>query len=148
MRRKRYQNGSVRPRKHGKTKLWVAQWRENGNKRSKVLGRCAEIPKSQAQTILAQILQPINESAGHRRVAVSTFKRYVETVFLPAYRHKWKESTRSTSEPDILRYLVPAFEERLMETITREQMQQFLQDKAKRLSSSVVGHLRWHLNAI
>jgi integrase len=148
MRRKRYQNGSVRPRKHGKIKVWVAQWRENGNKRSKVLGRCAEIPKSQAQAMLAQILQPINEFAGHRRIAVSTFKQYVETVFLPAYRHKWRESTRSTSEPDILRYLVPVFGDRLMETITREQMQEFLQERAKQLSSSVVGHLRWHLNAI
>ena len=129
MRRKRYQIGSVRPRKHGKTKVWVAQWRENGNKRSKVLGRCAEIPKSQAQTMLAQILQPVNEFAGYRRVAVSTFKQYVESVFLPAYRQKWKESTRSTSEPDILRYLVPAFGDQLMATITREQMQRFLEEK-------------------
>ena len=148
MRRKRYQNGSVRPRKHGKIKVWVAQWREHGNKRSKVLGRCAEIPKSQAQAMLAEILQPINEFAGHRRIVVSTFNHYVETAFLPAYRHKWKESTRSTSEPDILRYLIPAFGDRLMETITREQMQEFLREKAKQLSSSVVGHLRWHLNAI
>ncbi|MBV8831462.1 MAG: hypothetical protein JO108_19810 [Acidobacteriaceae bacterium] len=148
MRRKRYQNGSVRPRKHGKVKVWVAQWRENGNKRSKVLGRCAEIPKSQAQVMLAQVLQPINDLAGHRRVAVSTFKHYVESVFLPAYRHKWKESTSSTSEPDILRNLVPAFGERLIETITREEMQKFLREKAQQLSSSVVGHLRWHLNAI
>jgi site-specific recombinase XerD len=81
-------------------------------------------------------------------VTVSTFKQYVETVFLTTYRHKWKESTRSTSEPDILRYLVPVFGDRLMETITREQMQEFLQERAKQLSSSVVGHLRWHLNAI
>ena len=148
MRRKRYQIGSVRPRKHGKTKVWVAQWRENGNKRSKVLGRCAEIPKSQAQTMLAQILQPVNEFAGYRRVAVSTFKQYVESVFLPAYRQKWKESTRSTSEPDILRYLVPAFGDQLVATITREQMQRFLEEKGASLSSSIVGHLRWHFNAI
>src|SRR4051794_20793661 len=109
MRRKRYQNGSVRPRKHGKVKVWVAQWRENGSKRSKVLGRCAEISKSEAKVMLAQIVEPLNEFAGQRRIAVSTFKQYVETVFLPAYRHNWKESTRSTSEPDILRNLVPAF---------------------------------------
>jgi len=148
MRRKRFQNGSVRPRKHGKTKVWVAQWRENGNKRSKVLGRCTEIPKSQAQVMLAQILQPINELAGHRRAAVSTFEQYVESVFLPAYRQKWKESTRSTSEPDILRYLVPTFGDQLLASITREQMQKFLEEKGANLSSSIVGHLRWHLIAI
>jgi hypothetical protein len=39
MRRKRYQKGSVRPRKHGKTKVWGGQWWEDGHKRSKVLGR-------------------------------------------------------------------------------------------------------------
>ena len=131
MRRKRYQNGSLRPRKHGQVKVWVAQWRENGSKRSKVLGRCAEISKSQAKVMLAQIVEPLNEFAGQRRIAVSTFKQYVETVFLPTYRQKWKESTRSTSEPDILRNLVPAFADRLMETITREDMQEFLREKAK-----------------
>src|SRR3954463_5684956 len=30
MRRRRFQKGSVRPRKHGRTKVWVAQWSENG----------------------------------------------------------------------------------------------------------------------
>ena len=33
MRRKRYQKGSVRSRKHGKTKVWVGQWWEDGRKR-------------------------------------------------------------------------------------------------------------------
>lgn len=148
MRRKRFQNGSVRPRKHGKTKVWVAQWWDNGSKGSKVLGRCAEIPKSQAQTMLAQILQPLNIYAGHDRSSAATFRHYVENVFLPAYDQKWKASTRSTSEPDIIRYLVPAFGDQLMNTITRRQMQKFLEEKAMGLSASVVGHLRWHLNAI
>ena len=52
MPRKRFQRGSVRPRKHGRRKVWVAQWRENGDRRSKVLGMCSEIPKSQAETML------------------------------------------------------------------------------------------------
>ena len=30
MRRKRFQKGSVRPRKHGRNKVWVAQWWEDG----------------------------------------------------------------------------------------------------------------------
>src|SRR5689334_10069173 len=45
MRRKRFQKGSVRPRKHGRTKVWVAQWAENGGNRSKVLGRVADMAK-------------------------------------------------------------------------------------------------------
>ena len=72
----------------------------------------------------------------------------MKEVFLPVARMKWKESTRSTSEPDILRYLVPAFGSAALADVTRSQMQSFLNDKAGRLSSSIVGHLRWHLNAI
>ncbi len=148
MRRNRFQKGSVRPRKHGRHKVWVAQWREQGANRTKVLGRCSQVSKGQAHATLAQILQPLNESAEFRQAPIYTFKQYIGDVFLPAYRQKWKESTRSTSEPDILRYLVPAFGDQLMSMITRQHMQKFLGDKASSLSSSIVGHLRWHLNAI
>jgi len=148
MRRKRFQKGSVRPRRHGRQKVWVAQWWEDGSKRSKVLGACSNISKSQAEAMMAQILQPLNETAGHRQGLIFTFNKYVEGVFLPEYRKKWKESTRSTSEPDIMRYLIPAFGSQLLDTITRNQMQKFLDEKSVHLSSSVVGHLRWHLNAI
>src|SRR5215470_14122550 len=34
MRRRRYQRGSLGVRKHGRVKVWIAQWRENGQKRS------------------------------------------------------------------------------------------------------------------
>lgn len=81
MPRKRFQRGSVRPRKHGRRKVWVAQWRENGDRRSKVLGMCSEIPKSQAETMLEQILRPINEES-HRPAPIYTFKQYIENSFL------------------------------------------------------------------
>ncbi len=63
MRRKRYQAGSVRPRKHGKNKVWVAQWWEEGRRKSKVLGRCAEMGKGEAESLMAVILKPMNEGA-------------------------------------------------------------------------------------
>jgi integrase len=148
MRRKRFQRGSLRPRKHGRQKVWVAQWCDGQVNRTKVLGPCAEISKGQAEAMLAQLLQPVNVEAGHRQAPVFTFGQYVEKVFLPVHRQKWKESTRSTSEPDIKRYLVPAFGARLLQTITRDQMQAFLDQIGGRLSASIVGHLRWHLNAI
>jgi integrase len=113
-----------------------------------VLGRCSQVSKGQAHAILTQILQPLNESAEFRLAPVFTFKQYIGDVFLPTYRQKWKESTRSTSEPDIVRYLIPAFGDLLMSMITRQHMQKFLEQKAGDLSSSVVGHLRWHFNAI
>jgi hypothetical protein len=64
MRQKRFQKGSVRPRKHGKNKVWVAQWWEDGHKKSKVLGRCTTMGKSEAEAAMAVILKPQNEDAG------------------------------------------------------------------------------------
>jgi len=98
--------------------------------------------------MLAQILQPINAVAGRPSIPAFTFKQYVEHTYLPAARNRWKESTRSTSEPDIMRYLVPEFGDQPMKGITRDQMQNSLAAMAGRLNTSVVAHLRWHLNAI
>lgn len=148
MRRKRFQRGSIRARKHGRVKVWVAQWREGGEPRTKVLGPCADVTKGQAETMLAQILQPINAEAGRPSIPAFTFKQYVEHTYLPAARNRWKESTRSTSEPDIMRYLVPEFGDQPMKGMTRDQMQNSLAAMAGRLNTSVVAHLRWHLNAI
>lgn len=148
MRRKRYQKGSLRLRKHGRHKVWVAQWCDGDVNRTKVLGPYSEITKGQAEAMLSQLLQPQNVAAGHRQTPVFTFGQFVEKTFLPVYRQKWKESTRMTSETDIMRYLVPEFGRRLLQAITREQMQAFLNDLGARFSSSIVGHLRWHLHAI
>ena len=73
MRRKRYQKGSVRPRKHGRQKVWVAQWWDQGQKKSKVLGRFVDMPKSEAEARLAVILKPLNEGAGQSQTPIYTF---------------------------------------------------------------------------
>jgi hypothetical protein len=67
MRRKRYMKGSVRPRKHGKLKVWVAQWWEDGHRRSKVFGRCSEMTRGQAEVALNEIIAPLNRKAGQLR---------------------------------------------------------------------------------
>ncbi len=148
MRRKRFQKGSVRPRKHGRQKVWVAQWWEQGKKKSKVLGRCASMPKSEAEARLAVILKPFNEGAGQSQTPVYTFGVYLEEVFLPVVRRKWKESTRVTTEPRMTYHLLPALGDRLLQQITREQMQAFLDQKALKASRSTVDHLRWDLNSV
>ncbi len=94
IRQKRFQKGSVRPRKHGKNKVWVAQWWEDGRKKSKVLGRCTTMGKSEAEAAMAVILKPQNEDAGQTQKPVYTFGVYLEQVFLPICHRKWKESTR------------------------------------------------------
>src|ERR1051325_12016522 len=60
MRRKRFMKGSVRPRKHGKVKVWVAQWWEDGHRRSKVLGRCSDMTKGKAEVTLNEVIAPLN----------------------------------------------------------------------------------------
>lgn len=148
MRQKRFIRGSLRVRKHGRQKVWLAQWWQKGSRRSKILGRFSELSKGQAEVMLTQIVQPLNKEAGQSQSPLFTFKQYVEEKFLPVCRRIWKESTQTTSESDIIRYLVPAFERQRLEIITREQMQAFLEEMGSKLSGSIVGHLRWHLNAI
>jgi integrase len=104
--------------------------------------------KCKAETIMASILDPLNEKAGTRQPQSFTFKQYVEDVYLPVCRRKWKESTRMTSEPTIRGHLVPTFGDTPTIDITRDPMQGYLDKMAKTHSSSVVGHLRWHLSGI
>jgi integrase len=148
MRRKRFQKGSLQARKHGRHRVWVASWWEDGSRRSKVLGLCSKMTKGDAESAMAAILQPINEGTSRGPRPVYTFERFVEDVYLPHGRHGWKESTAGTSEQIIKTHLVPGFRSDLLHTIRRERLQEFLDRKARELSYSVVAHLRWFLNGI
>ena len=55
MRRKRYQRGSVKPRKRGGKTYWYAQWREDGTPRSKELGLYSSMSRAQAEGILSEM---------------------------------------------------------------------------------------------
>lgn len=148
MRRKRYQKGSVKARTHGRKKVWVAQWWENGHRKSKVIGPVSKIPKGEAEARLGVILKPLNDGAGHPQQPIYTFRVYLEEVFLPAVAPKWKKSTRMTTEPRMIHHLIPAFGDCLLQQVTREQMQAFLNKKALTSSRSTVDHLRWDLKSI
>lgn len=148
MRRKRFQKGSLQVRKHGKHRVWVACWRENGNPKSKVLGKFSQINKGEAEAALSAILDPINKGIVQRANPIYTFEQFTEQVYLPFCRRTWKESTEGTSKQLIQTHLIPAFGKDLLHTIRREGLQDFLDRKALELSSSPVGHLRWFLNAI
>ena len=60
MRRKRFQKGSLQARKHGRHRVWVAAWWEAGSRRSKVLGRCSQMSKAEAESALSAMLRDIN----------------------------------------------------------------------------------------
>lgn len=148
MRRKRFQKGSLQARKHGRHRVWVASWWEDGSRRSKVLGLCSKMSKGEAEAAMAAILQTINEGTARGPRPVYTFGQFVEDVYLPHGRRGWKESTAGTSEQIIRKHLLPEFANDLLHTIRRDQLQDFLDRKAAELSFSVVAHLRWFLNGI
>src|SRR5437879_391353 len=83
MRRKRFQKGSLQQRKHGKHRVWVACWWEDGRRPCKVLGRCSQMGKGEAEAILSAILRPINTGASQMAKPVYTFEQFIDGVYLP-----------------------------------------------------------------
>src|ERR1700721_2642656 len=98
-----------------------------------------------AESILQDILKPINENVERVAVKDVTFESFVEVVYLPVYRRKWKGSTAMT-EVDRLRFhLVGELGGKRMRAITREELQALLDSTAKECGRSVVDHLRFRL---
>src|SRR5688572_5256710 len=98
MRRKRFQKGSLQARQHGRHRVWVACWWEDGHRRSKVLGRRSQMGKGEAESVLSALLHPINSGVTHTARPVYTFHHFITDVYLPFCRRSWKESTAGTSE--------------------------------------------------
>ena len=73
----------------------------------------------------------------------------MQNVFLPQRRRKWKDSTDKTTTERLEAHLLPAFGDRQLPEITREELQRFLDQKAEgQLSKSVIDHLRWDMRTI
>src|SRR5262245_32773775 len=102
--RRRFQNGSLF--KRGKS--WTAQWREDGRRRKRTLGDVRKMTKAEAQLDLAKILTPLNsrETPPSQSWLLESF---VERVYLPFYRGKWKRSTAMTNEDRLKHHLVSEF---------------------------------------
>ena len=106
--------------------------------------------RGQANAILAGILQPINESAGIKESPFvnHTFGQFVEQVYIPVYKGKWKLSTAMTELDRLNHHLVGSLGEHGIAAITREELQKLLDKKARALSESVVTHLRFRLRSV
>jgi hypothetical protein len=144
--RKRFQNGSIKE----VNGAYVAQWWEDGHRRNKTLGRIStKFTKSKARAELAAILRPINARSRTPSV-LCTFREFVQDVYLPFYRRKWKESSTAPSNEDrVRRHLIPEFGTRTLGSFDRNGLQDFLDRKAAAgLSFSVVSHLRFDLRQV
>ena len=139
--RKRYQEGSLR-KVDGS---FIAQWWEDGHRRKRRLGR---ITKTEAQSQLAAILAPIN-ARSRTPSAACRFGDFMEQVYLPFYRRKWKGSTTESNEYRLRFHLTNDLAARSMGSFDRDELQALLDRKAaKGLSYSTVAHLRWDLSQI
>ena len=126
MRRKRFQRGSLKAQKRRGKVYWYAQWREEGIPRSKELGLCSKVSRLAAESILQEILKPINEGTERREKRDFTFESFVELVYIPVCERKWKASTADTELNRIRFHLVQRLGEKRMRDIHREEMQDLL----------------------
>jgi integrase len=140
--RKRFQTGSIK--KVGKQ--WVVQWWENGHRR-KARWLVSGMTKSEADIKLAGILAPINAGRSPRGVK-PTFGEFVDHTYLPFYRGKWKPSTAEDNQGRLNFHLVSLYSARPIDSFSRGELQELLNQKAVEYSYSVVAHLRWTLRQI
>ena len=123
MRRKRFQKGSLQVRTHGRHRMWVACYWQDGSRRSKVLGRCSRMGKGEAEAALSAILQPINSGMAQGPKPLYTLGQFINLVYLPFCRRSWKDSTAGTSEQIVKTHLIPEFGKQLLPAIQREELQ-------------------------
>jgi integrase len=146
--RGRFQLGCIF--KRGKwRKVWVGRWREpqkmaDGTigtvQRSEILGVVAEMSKSQAQSVLAGKLGPIN-SGMVRPGSVMTFKDFAsewETTVLCTYR----PSTRKFYKATLHRWVLPFWSEWRLVDIRLMDVRKWLSSHAATYATSVVKHMR------
>ncbi len=150
LRRRRYQKGSLQARKHGKKRVWVVQYYDaDGHHRYHTLGRIADLTKSQAQEEQVAFMRTINGGDGERQeVRPVLVSEFVNQVYLPFQRGKWKSSTKGTSENRIKVHVIGDLGNRQLESFTPTGLQAYLESKAVTHGFSVVDHLRWDLTSI
>jgi integrase len=93
-------------------------------------------------------MEPINKGILKPAKPIYTLGKFIEAVYLPVCRRKWKASTTMTTEALISAHL-SEMGPRLIDGLTRQDLQDLLDRKpATGLSRSVIDHLRWQLHAI
>jgi integrase len=143
------QRGSLRAIKFRGVKVWRAQWREQGRGRTKILGRCVDISRGEAQTELDRIMAAVNSRAISIPAKVDTLRQFTENEYLPQRTRHWKASTASTTEQLIQAYILRDLGARPLFQITRRELQTHLDSLADAgRSGSIVAHVRFQLQAI
>src|SRR5262245_61629127 len=151
LRRRRFQKGSLQLRRRGKDKKWVVLYYDDaGHRRYHTLG-VGSMTKTAAQQLRGEFMRSVNGSAEPEdgRFRPVLLSEFVEEVYLPFQRGKWKRSTKGTSENRISHHILTELGNTSVKDFSLRSLQGFLERKADAgLSFSVVDHLRWDLSAI
>jgi len=115
-------------------------WYADGKRKSQVVGSVKDMTKGEAREAVAKIV-----AAERAESDTTRFKAFVDGVYLPFYRRKWKHSTCGVNENRIAVHLIPPFGDRELGRFSRDELQDFLDSKGSEFSFSVVAHLRWDL---
>ncbi len=144
------QRGSLKVIKDRRgVKIWRAQWREDGNARTRLLGRYLDVSRDEARAAFDAILAPLNARQIVSPSVNISLRRYVEDEYLPTKTRNWKASTRATTEQIIETHILAPLGSRSLRQLTRKELQAHLDSKAAtKLSFSLVSHIRWQLVAI
>ncbi|MFZ5796194.1 MAG: tyrosine-type recombinase/integrase [Pseudomonadota bacterium] len=145
---KRSQKGSLTSRLINGRKVWYAQWWEQGSHRSKILGSVGELTQDQAQRALAAIVEPLTTGSITIDPRFTTLAEYVEHVYFPTMTAAWKLSTAVTTKNRIRKTIGTQFGRRILSTITRQELQDWLLRYGRTRSAAMVRHIRFDLRSI
>jgi integrase len=140
--RKRHSTGGVK-KQRGR---WIGMWWVDGARKSKVLGFVKEMSKTEARDEVRRLVE--EERARRETDRMWKFGEFVQQIYFPFYTRKWKASTRENNLNRVSVHLGSELGERELESFRRDELQDFLDRKAKALSFSVVDHLRWDMKQI
>jgi integrase len=128
----------------------VLYYDDGGHRRYHTLGAGA-MTKTAAQELRDEFMRTVNGSEepedGRNRPVL--LREFIDQIYLPFQRGKWKKSTQGTSENRIMHHIVKELGDAALKDFSLTGLQTFLEQKANAgLSFSVVDHLRWDLSAI
>jgi hypothetical protein len=129
--RRRFQKGSLQKVRGA----WVARWRQDGERKSRILGRISRMTKAQAQSELAALVAPLNSKRSEPSERKG-FGDFVRNVYLPFYRRKWNRTTTMTNQDWLAHHLTSEFDARLLGSFDRDELQAFLIGRVRRFRSA------------
>jgi len=112
------------------------------------IGLCSKMDRMKAERILTEILTPINEGAENPERVIWTFAAFCEEVYLPVCHRKWKVSTGMVEANRLEVHLIRPLGQKLMQEITRSELQTLLDEEARSCGRSMVDHLRFRLRSV